>query len=538
MKVAGYVGNSVNFEVESDGIYLIIDNSHGGPKVKRQDVMNLIEENGIMGIDFMVISEIFKSKETRIVQKISSNTTIASTPEKAVIEVSKDRLTASLKFTPAKNCNIRLSKDEVLKLIEKHSLEKRVDHAKLDEILKPNGHEYGPSYPFAFGFDAVPGIDGYLEYHFDTQKHKINFKEEDDGSVNLKELDIIELAYADQVLVTTVEARPGKEGENVYGKSIAPKLGKPPQKVPFGKNVYKIDDDKTLVSGMDGQLKYGGNKISVFPAYEVNGNVDNAVGNINFNGLVRVTGNVLTDFRVNADGEIAISGVCEGARLISEGDVTIVSGIQGRDKAHITAGGHVRSKFIENARITCEGDIEANYIMHSTVKCNGSLTLAAYAGTLVGGYVQVQNTIKAHIVGSPMSTKTEIYVGHETSIIEGYIEIKKDLDKITLEYKETAKNIETLSKLQEEGKLDMNKRGVLLQEVAKSSELSERITSLKNQIESLMALLNTDKGELIVTGKIHPGVNVIIGNAKLSIREQIEDCTLVNKDGKIDVILN
>lgn len=536
--MAGYVKNSVNFEVQSDGIYLVIDNSNGGPKVKRQDVMNLIEDNGIMGIDFTVISEIFKSKETRILQKISSNTKIASTPEKAAIEVSKDRLTASLKFTAPKNCTIRLSKDEVLKLIEKHSLEKHVDHAKLDEILKPNGHEYGPSYPFAFGRDSVPGVDGYLEYNFDREKHKINFKEEKDGSVNLKELDIIELAYADQVLVTTVEALPGKQGENVYGKPIMPKLGKPPQKVPFGKNVYKSDDEKTLYSGMDGQLKYGGNKISVFPAYEVEGHVDNSVGNINFNGLVRVSGNVLTDFRINADGEIVISGVCEGARLVSEGDITVISGIQGRDKAHITAGGDVRAKFIENARITCEGEIEANYIMHSTIKCNGSLSLADYTGTLVGGYIQVQNTIKAHIVGSPMSTKTEIYVGHDTSIIEGYIDIKKELDKLTPEYKETRKNVETLSKLQEEGKLDVNKRGVLLQEVAKSSELSERITVLKNQIESLMALLNTGKGELIVTGKIHPGVNIIIGNAKLTVREEIEDCTLVNKDGKIEIIPN
>ena len=56
-------------------------------------------------------------------------------------------------------------------------------------------------------------------------------------------------------------------------------------------------------------------KLNVFPVYEVNGDVDYNIGNIDFVGTVVIRGNILTGFRVKASGDIRVTGGIEGAEV-------------------------------------------------------------------------------------------------------------------------------------------------------------------------------------------------------------------------------
>src|SRR5690606_11485656 len=110
-------------------------------------------------------------------------------------------------------------------------------------------------------------------------------------------------------------------------------------------------------------------KINVFPVYEVNGDVDYKVGNIDFNGTVVVRGSVLPGFRIRSNGDIRIIGTVEGAFLEAGGSIEVTEGVVGQNKGKLYAGRNVKCSFVQDAMITAGEDVlVAQSIMHSHIK--------------------------------------------------------------------------------------------------------------------------------------------------------------------------
>ena len=113
-----------------------------------------------------------------------------------------------------------------------------------------------------------------------------------------------------------------------------------------------------LYSTIDGMVvRTDRDKINVFPVYEVNGNVDYNIGNIDFIGTVVIRGNVLPGFKIRAAGDIRVTGGVEAAELEAEGSIDIIAGIVGQNKAFIKAGKNVKSSFIQDATIEVAGEL-------------------------------------------------------------------------------------------------------------------------------------------------------------------------------------
>src|SRR5699024_4874306 len=94
------------------------------------------------------------------------------------------------------------------------------------------------------------------------------------------------------------------------------------------------------------ELKDG--RVIVSEVFEVD-NVDNKVGNIDFNGTVIVKENVLNGFQIRAEGDVEVRGVVEGAYIENNGDIVVKQGIQGYNRLTIKTKGNVVTKFVENA---------------------------------------------------------------------------------------------------------------------------------------------------------------------------------------------
>jgi len=85
---------------------------------------------------------------------------------------------------------------------------------------------------------------------------------------------------------------------------------------------------------------YDGKTVSVTEEYLVQGDVDLAVGNIDFRGFVQVKGDVLDDFDIHAIKGIQVNGNVGICQISSEGDIAL-GGMAGQGRGTITCGGNL-----------------------------------------------------------------------------------------------------------------------------------------------------------------------------------------------------
>ena len=192
-----------------------------------------------------------------------------------------------------------------------------------------------------------------------------------------------------KLLATIIPATKGENGEDVYGNIIKAKDGKKIS-IPKGKNVSISEDGSKIISMIKGEVKIIDNKINVFPIHTIEGSVDNSTGNIKFVGKVIVKGNVLTGFTIDADEDVEVYGVVEGANIISKGNIILHRGIQGINKGELICEGDLIAKFIENCRVYAKGNIQTEAIIHSVVYCGKKLEVLGRKGLIVGGKLEHQ----------------------------------------------------------------------------------------------------------------------------------------------------
>ena len=86
----------------------------------------------------------------------------------------------------------------------------------------------------------------------------------EDGTVNYKDMDLIESVSQGQKLAEIIPPLPGRPGKNLVGTDLKAIDGK---KVPLprGRNVIVDEEGTGLFAAIDGQLMYTDGKINVYP---------------------------------------------------------------------------------------------------------------------------------------------------------------------------------------------------------------------------------------------------------------------------------
>ena len=235
-------------------------------------------------------------------------------------------------------------------------------------------------------------------------------------------------------------------GTDVYGKEIVAKKGNPAI-VKAGKNVKESEDGLRIYAAKNGEVYFENNIIYVEETITINGNIDNKTGNIKFNGKININGNVRSGFMVEAEGNIEVFGVVEGAKLISKGDIIIHRGVQGNNQAYLYCLGNLKSKYIENASINSAGNVEADVILHSNVIAKNMITVSGRKGLIVGGNIKAGKEVIANILGSSMGTSTIIEVGIDPKEKANYEQLKKEILDIEKNIENTKKAITLLNKM-------------------------------------------------------------------------------------------
>lgn len=444
------------------------------------------------------------------------------------IEISRDGLKAymTLLEKDKNNNNIEKTIDEIKSIIKVGLNIEKVKKVLYDGITNER-------IQIAEGIPPIDGKDGYIKYNFDIKK-KGTPKILEDGSVDYKELDIINNVAVGEILAEIIPPQEGKPGKKVTGETIPYKRGKEP-KINYGKNVYLSKNNNALIAKKSGLVTFINNKLVVLDVYEVD-NVDNSVGNINFDGTVIVKKNVLNGFKITAKGDVQVNGIIEGGYIENTGNVIVKRGIQGYNKLVVRSLGNITSKFIENAKIISEKDIYAEMILHSEVSCKGSVNLYGRRGLIVGGVVRSGKEICGKTVGSVMHTTTILEVGIDPEIKDRLENIKHEINVKENELKKIIKTYKLLERLKKANRLD-NKKDQLYKKVEKTKiVLMEELERLNNEYMQLnKQIMSITEGKIKVLDVVYPGVKVIIGNSSFTVREEMKRCTFYIEGGEIKI---
>ncbi|WP_051569082.1 FapA family protein [Alkaliphilus transvaalensis] len=511
-----------------DGLYLSVIKD---PKVKDQDltqnILEYLKDKQVKDYDLVqaTLAVHEKGREYRIApnqQEVLVDSTLKT-------QFSKDKMEVSIYITKALGGNHFTLETLKQELID-NNINYGVDEEQLSRLVKLKHTDH--YVPIAKGRAPIDGIDGKVIYHFNPSKeHKPVVLE--DGSVDFKHLDIIKNVKQGDLLVEVLPPSDGVPGINVMGVEVPAKKGKE-GKFKKGKNTTESDDGLKLYAAIDGQVRIDDGKVTVSEVYQIQGNVDNSTGNINFNGTVIVNGNVRSGFKISAEGNIEVNGVVEGATLISKGNIILNRGIQGNNAAYLECEGNLVAKYIENSKIKCDGDITADFILHSDVVAKGKIILAGKKSLVVGGEIRASEEIRARVVGSHMGTLTKLEVGVDPEIRNKYEELKGEALELQKNCENLKKTIDLLNRQAKITPLPQSKEEILIKSIKTYEYLKKKYDLLHEELQLMEERIqNLSMGKVHVEDRIYPGVKVIISNALRYFYDESTCCTLSKKDGEI-----
>lgn len=357
--------------------------------------------------------------------------------------VTKDYLAAGVFIHhPPKDERETLTLDLIYTILNKNKIVFGLDKEAIQSLITGDKTPlYDCGVVVARGIAPTQGSNGVVTEFF-PRTNAPRFEERADGSIDFKNLHIVNNVHKDTVICEITNSVNGTAGTSIYGKPINPRPVRMPP-IPRGENVTQVEagpQGSRLIAAIDGNLIYKNQRFCVESTFKVDGNVDNSVGNINFTGNVIVTGDVFEGYSIKTDNDVTIYGVVEGATIYAGGNIHIEKGVLGMQKGLLSAKKDITVKFIESCNVMAGGNITSESIVNSNVESDKDITLTG-RGTIVGGTITSFGSIKANTVGSKGGTPTNIVLGTTSSILRERNSVRQQYQKIMQEYQSLQNDI-------------------------------------------------------------------------------------------------
>ncbi|MFC5702107.1 DUF342 domain-containing protein [Cohnella faecalis] len=453
------------------------------------------------------------------------------------VTFSDDKMKAYLGFQRVEGV-IRITVRE----LETYLASQGVKHGLQSETLslvcqKPQDFYFNQTV-IAVGTPPVNGVDGFIRGLFEVKEQGRKPVEREDGSIDFKEVTQLANVKSGQLIAERLPPQPGQAGKAVTGEEIAAKDGKEAN-FKVGKNVVVNPEKTAMYAAIDGLVtKTDKEKLNVFPVYEVNGDVDYNIGNIDFVGTVVVRGNILTGFRVRASGDIRVTGGIEGAEVESDGSIEIAGGIIGSNKGFIKAGRNVKCSFIQEGNVYAGEDvIVSQSIMHSNVRAGHHVFCAGAKGLVVGGLIQAGERVTARMIGNSMSTATSIEVGVQPELRQELNELRALIRQYSESLDKTEKALSLLNQLASTGQLASDKLAMRVKLTSTKRQTLEELQQSKNRIlEIEKTLEDTSIARVDAVHTIFGGTKIVIGRYTRFVKDSSQRVSFRFSDGDIVMV--
>ena len=411
---------------EGDGVYLELCKERGqGEGVDRNELIHHLTRKKIIDFSVSLVQNLCEDGRGRA--RIAMNQNEYVYGEDLNIVVTGDELEVSARLLAPEPNGTTLSPETAKSKLIEAGVTHGFDEGAITELITKK--DYGEPYIVARAIPPEDGEDGRLIFHFSTDERTGSPREIGGGRVDYRSLDLYVPVTEGELLVTKTDATEGKPGTSVKGNVIKQRPGKEIT-LPRGKNVV-INDEKTEMSAASaGMVDFINNSINVSNVYEIKGDCDMSVGNIDFEGSVHITGSVRSGHTIKATDGITVAGGVEAAKLIAGGSVEVKGGMQGSNKGMIEAGGSVSIMYIEQGIIDANGPVTVDVSIHSKIETGSTLHAVGKRGAIIGGNVAASGDIVANFIGALSNTKTEVEVGVMPRKRTRFQELEKEMERL------------------------------------------------------------------------------------------------------------
>ena len=448
------------------------------------------------------------------------------------LTITPDKMQAYAKFYAASEGGDEVTASEILRDLEAKGIKYGIRENEIRQFLQHK--EYCEDILIAEGVPPVQGHDAYIEYQFNTDKKaKPTLKE--DGSVDFFNLNILSHCKKGDVLAVLHKEEPGKAGSDLFGEQIKPADVKSAV-LKFGNNIELSENGMMITSLVDGHVELVEGTVFVSDMLQVE-NVDNATGNIDYEGTVQINGNVTTNFEVRAHGDIVVKGVVEGATLHADGNIVIARGMNGMGKGSLYAGGNIIAKFLENATAQAEGYVASESILHSKIMAGGEVNVDGRRGFITGGRVCATGGINVKTLGSEMGADTVVEVGADPKIKNRIADLQKLIEEDTKTLQTVQPVLVATKQKAAQGVKFSQEQLKHIQSLALvNQQKSEALSANQAELNELMEQAgNTTEAKIRVKGMVYPGTKICIGDVSMTVQKNTHYCRFIRERGDVKV---
>lgn len=444
---------------------------------------------------------------------------ILSVQKLLTLKVSSDRMKASISYIGTSKLQPERIKDELYA----NMITSGIDSSQIESAIQSFNTDGTPIRELVVvrGTPPKEGRDGQIQFFYTTGELP-RYTEQDDGSINIHETNIVQTVREGTHLATLVPHVDPLPGKDVYGKLIPVRKVKKVALRP-GKNVRASEDGLQFFAQAGGLPILDGDKISVNDLLSIKGDIDYSVGNIDFDGVVEIGGDVDDGFKVKATKNIIIRGMVSACNLESGLDIQIQGGCNGKEQATIICGRNIQTKYLNEVTVQSKGDIIVkNEIVNSNIQTLGRVIVKK--GSIRGGRIGAKKGIEAFDVGSDIGVRTTLVPGEDFELIEAckgiderIIKINEEVEGINKMIAPLLKNRELLPKLPDE------QRHKIKDTITYLKGLQEEKESLNvTKSNMITASMQDALPEAVVYHYAHHGVLLKIGKSRREIASLIE----------------
>jgi uncharacterized protein (DUF342 family) len=410
---------------------------------------------------------------------------------------------ASIKVHDQKNS---ITPAALISLLKHLNIVDTLDLEKVAVFCTKAAQEENPQkFLLAKGKDATTGIDGTFELRVHTAAEERIFSTDEQDKIDYKAVQTFTNIEPDQVIGVIIPPGIGLPGITVTGLTIPAREGNPVNLI-LGEGIKKKENSDELLAAKSGRVVLESNRIFITEEFIVKGDVDLSIGNINFNGFVKVSGDVLDDFDIKATKGIQIDGAV-GACLIESGGPVSVGSMAGMGIGLIRCQGDFQARYLNHATVECWGNvIVTSEIRNSIVKATGAVLLSK--GNVTGGQIVAMEGIEAKTIGTRAGTKTHLVAGIYFPETDRLQFLRTRVKSAVYQVKRIQETLQSLKTKQ----LETMRKPLRDATELRIGVLSQRQTNLDNEREAFTQELATFES------KDHPTANAKI-NALTAIKE-------------------
>ncbi len=508
----------------------LIPPTEGGEPVSVSDVSEYLSQKNITYNKDVLYKAIAASAEKKTVILLEKRTTL---PERECYKftITPDNMRAYVRFYAPSVGGELMSADELINDLEIRGIRHGILKDEIRTVFAGR-RDYGKDILVAQGTEPVHGTDAYIEYYFNTDKKaKPSLKE--DGSVDFFQLNVVQHCNKGDVLARLIPEDPGEYGMSLLGQRIKPRDVKR-LTLKYGNNIDISEDNTTLISQVDGHVELVEGSVFVSDVLIVE-NVDNATGNIDYEGSVQINGNVNTNFQVKAKGDIEVKGVVEGAFLEAGENIIIARGVNGMGKGSLKAGGNIISKFLQSVTAQAEGYIASESVLHSCLMAGTEINIDGKKGFITGGSVSAVKSVNVKTLGSPMGADTVVEVGVDPNLTARIKELQEQIEVEHGEIQSIQQILISTKKKMTQGVKLSPEQLKYVQTLVEANQMKTKIVAENvEEMERLQSQLKGNAGaNVTVRDTVHPGTKICIGDVSMTVRKEMQFCKFIKSGGEV-----